>query len=416
MSIFFLSLILWQSGSAQTDTLKLSADDLFALARQKAFDGRRDEARQLCAALLRRSPSYLDARVLMGRTYAWDQRWDEARGEFRRVLTDVPSHRDALAASLDVELWTEKFQPALRIADEALRVYPSGEEFLVGKVRALTGLGREDEAQLVLNSLEDLNPSLADIATLRRNIKSTAMNSGIGVSYSADRFSDTYGPMNAAFLQLSRRTDYGTLFARLNYAARFGLSGIQIETDLYPRLANGVYAYLNYGYSASDLFPRHRGGAELYTKLPSSLEASIGLRSLYFGPASSVTIYTGSLGLYFGSYWISARPYFIPGDAGLTKSASLTLRKYFGDAENFVSLKAGVGFSADERVVQSTTGFSGKDIFYLKSQTVGAGWQQSLSTYILFVATLDVTNQEISFNPGNYTTMYSLALGLRATF
>jgi YaiO family outer membrane protein len=242
------------------------------------------------------------------------------------------------------------------------------------------------------------------------------MNSGIGVNYAADRFSDTYGPMNAAFLQLSRRTDYGSLFARLNYAARFGLSGIQIETDLYPRLANGVYAYLNYGYSASDLFPRHRAGAELYTKLPSSLEASIGLRSLYFGPASSVTMYTGSLGFYFGSYWISARPYFIPGDAGLTTSASLTLRKYFGDAENFVSLKVGAGFTADERVVQSTTGFPGKDIFYLKSKTVGAGWQQSLSTYILLVATFDVTNQEISFRPGNYTNMYSLALGLRATF
>jgi YaiO family outer membrane protein len=416
MSILFLSLILWQTGSAQIDTLRLSSDELFALARQKAFNGQREEARKLCTEVLRRTPSYLDARVLMGSTFAWDLRWDDAREEFRKVLAVNPSHRDALAALADVELWGERFGPALEIAEGALRSHPNGEEFLIKKARALTGLGREHEALLVLNALEDLNPSLAEIATLRRTIKSTAMNSGIGVNYAADRFSDTYGPMNAAFLQLSRRTDYGSLFARLNYAARFGLSGIQIETDLYPRLANGVYAYLNYGYSASDLFPRHRAGAELYTKLPSSLEASIGLRSLYFGPASSVTMYTGSLGFYFGSYWISARPYFIPGDAGLTTSASLTLRKYFGDAENFVSLKVGAGFTADERVVQSTTGFPGKDIFYLKSKTVGAGWQQSLSTYILLVATFDVTNQEISFRPGNYTNMYSLALGLRATF
>ncbi len=236
------------------------------------------------------------------------------------------------------------------------------------------------------------------------------------MNFAIDRFSDTYGPMNSGFIELTRRTAYGSLFARLNYASRFGTRGIQAETDLYPRLTDGIYAYLSYGYSTSELYPRHRAGAELYTKLPSSYEGSVGLRHLFFGPASSVTIYTGSIGLYFGSYWISVRPYLIPNDAGLTKSASVTLRRYLGDAENFISLKAGAGFSADERTIQSSTGFSGQEVFYLKSQTVGAGWQQGLSTYLLLVAMCDVTNQEISFKPGNYTTMYSLSLGLRARF
>lgn len=416
MLIIFLSLALWQPGTSQIDSLKLSSDDLFALARQKAFDGQRDEARQLCAAVLRRNPSYLDARILMGRTYAWDQKWDEARRELQKVLAELPSHRDALTALTDVELWSERFSPALETADRALRSYPSGEEFLVRKVRALKGLARENEALLVLNSLEDLNPSLGDIAELRASIKSTAMKSGIGMNYAADRFSDTYGPMNSAFLELSRRTSYGSLFARLNYANRFGTNGIQVETDIYPRLTDGIYAYLNYGYSTSDLYPRHRAGAELYTKLPSSLEGSVGLRHLYFSPVSSLTIYTASLGLYFGSYWISARPYFIPNDAGVTKSASLTLRRYLGSAENFVSLNVGAGFSADQRTIQSNAGFSGQEVFYLKSQTVGTGWQQSVSTYLLLVAMFDVTNQEISFDPGGYTTMYSFSLGFRARF
>ncbi|MBF8297179.1 MAG: hypothetical protein HW389_3724 [Bacteroidetes bacterium] len=411
-----LALLFCQSGAAQIDTLKLPIDDLFALARQRAFEGQREEARQLCAAILRRSASYSDARVLLGRTYAWDQKWDEARGEFQKVLSEIPVHRDALTALADVELWGERFGTALETADRALRSYPSGEEFLVRKVRALKGLGRENEALLVLNLLEDLNPSLGDIPALRASFKSTAMKSGIGMSYAIDRFSDTYGPMNSAFLELTRRTAYGSLFARLNVASRFGARGIQVETDLYPRLTDGIYAYLNYGYSTSDLYPRHRAGAELYTRLPSSYEASVGLRHLYFGPASSVTIYTGSIGLYSGSYWISVRPYFIPNDAGITKSASVTLRRYLGDAENFVSLKAGAGFSADERTIQSSTGFSGQEVFYLKSQTVGAGWQQGLSTYLLFVAMFDVTNQEISLNPGSYTMMYSLSLGFRARF
>ncbi len=411
-----LTLFFCQVGAAQIDTLNLSIDDLFALARKRAFEGKREEARQLCAAVLRRSASYSDARVLLGRTYAWDQNWDKARGEFQKVLAEIPAHRDALTALADVELWGERFGTALEAADRGLRSYPSGEEFLVRKVRALKGLGRENEALLVLSSLEDLNPSLGDIPALRASFKSAAMKSGIGMNFAIDRFSDTYGPMNSGFIELTRRTAYGSLFARLNYASRFGTRGIQAETDLYPRLTDGIYAYLSYGYSTSELYPRHRAGAELYTKLPSSYEGSVGLRHLFFGPASSVTIYTGSIGLYFGSYWISVRPYLIPNDAGLTKSASVTLRRYLGDAENFISLKAGAGFSADERTIQSSTGFSGQEVFYLKSQTVGAGWQQGLSTYLLLVAMCDVTNQEISFKPGNYTTMYSLSLGLRARF
>jgi YaiO family outer membrane protein len=285
------------------------------------------------------------------------------------------------------------------------------------KVRALKGLGRDEEALLILNKLEDLNPSLAEIATLRKSISSTSMSNGIGINYASDHFADTYDPMQYGYLQLSRRTALGSLFGRVNYSSRFGTQGAQVETDLYPRLADGVYAYLNYGYSNSDLFPKHRAGVEIYTKLPASYEGSVGLRRLYFSPSSSVSIYTGSLGLYIGSYWLSFRPYLIPNDAGLSKSASLTIRRYIGDAENFFSLRAGAGFSADERTIQSNTGFEGQtEVFYLQSQTVGIGIQQGIATYHLFVATFDVTNQELSHSPGNYVVMYSLSVGLRFRF
>jgi hypothetical protein len=55
-------------------------------------------------------------------------------------------------------------------------------------------------------------------------------------------------------------------------------------------------------------------------------------------------------------------------------------------------------------------------VFYLQSQTVGIGIQQGVATYHLFVATFDVTNQELSFSPGNYVMMYSLSIGLRVRF
>jgi YaiO family outer membrane protein len=416
MAVVVVSLLIVQAAVAQIDTLKLSSEKLFSLARDKAFAGQRGEARRLCRIILARSPSYSDARILLGQTYAWDGRWDEARVEFRQVLDNNPSNMDALKALLDLEIWDERFNKALEIADRGLSSLPSDEDFLLNKARALKGLGRNREALLVLLKLEEINPSLAEIASLRRSIETTSMLNGAGVNYSSDRFSGVYDPMHYAYVQLSRWTAYGTIFARMNYSRRFGTSGVQWETDLYPRLGNGVYAYLNYGFSNSDLFPKHRAGAEIFTKLPSSYEGSLGFRHLYFGSSSAVTIYTGSFGYYFGNYWISFRPYFIPNDAGLAKSASLTLRRYLGDAENFITLRAGAGFSADERTIQSNIGFQGQEVFYLQSQTIGIGWQQSFATYFVLVATFDVTNQELGFSPGNYVVMYSSSLGVRVRF
>jgi YaiO family outer membrane protein len=414
--IFVLSFFTEFAHAQDVDTLKMSSDELFTLARQKAFAGKREDARTLCRTILARSPSYYDARILIGRTYSWDGRYEDARLQLRQVLEKQTDNGDAIDALLDVELWDGRYDQALDIASRALNAHPSNEEFLIRKAKALKGLGQEGEALRVLNILEDLNPSLAVIASLRQSLNTRSLLNELGLNYASDRFSGTYDPMHYAYLQLSRRTPLGSFFGRLNYSSRFEASGSQFEVDFYPRIADGVYAYLNYGYSQNDLFPRHRTGAEIYTKLPSSYEGSLGFRYLHFGTSSDVTIYTGSLGLYFGSYWISFRPYFIPNNAGLSKSASLTLRKYLSDAENFVSFRAGAGFSADERTIQSTTGFEGLNVFYLKSQTAGLGWQQSFSTNYLFVATFDVTNQELSFSPGNYVMMYSFSMGVRVRF
>jgi hypothetical protein len=43
---------------AQIDSTKLNSDELFALAREKAFAGQREEAKRLCWSVLARSPSY----------------------------------------------------------------------------------------------------------------------------------------------------------------------------------------------------------------------------------------------------------------------------------------------------------------------------------------------------------------------
>jgi YaiO family outer membrane protein len=403
-------------GFGQSGTNTLTPDQLFMKARQEALTGDREEARRLCRVILARNPEYVDVRILLARTYAWDAQYVEARSILKLVLRDHPTIKDALEALVDVELWDTEYETALNLANQGLASYPRDEELLLKKAKALNGLERGAEALTVLLVLEEMNPSRKEIVTLMESIKARSALNGAGVTYAFDRFSDVYDLMNYASLQLSRNTSYGSVFARLNYTDRFHFDGTQLEFDLYPRITDGVYAYVNYGYSASTLFPKHRLGAEIYTKLPSSFEGSVGLRFLSFDPSTRVTMYTGTLGFYFGNYWVSFRPYFIPNDAAVTNSATVTLRRYVGDGETYVSLRAGAGFSADERSLQSSAGFSGKDVFYLKSQTFGVGWQQNVSAVTLLSMSFDVVNQELSFSPGNYITMYSCSIGIRTRF
>ena len=164
------------------------------------------------------------------------------------------------------------------------------------------------------------------------------------------------------------------------------------------------------------LFPNHRLGGEFYSSLPASFEGSLGIRYLYFGPGSDVTIYTGTIGYYYRSYWFSLRPYFTPGDHGTSKSASFTVRYFFGEIEDYVSFRIGAGFTPDERSIQSGVSTDIKEVFYLNSQTMGVGVQKAVGVHYLLSATFDYTNEEESYAPGNYTKMYSLSVAVRWKF
>jgi YaiO family outer membrane protein len=401
--------------SAQINTDTMGVDDLFSIAREKAFNKQREEARAILRIILQRSPSYKDVHVLIGRTYAWDGKYDSARIELNQVIHNDPTYADAYNALIDVELWSNQFAQALTYTQTALQYYPSNEDFLLKKARGLKNLGRDHEALNVLNKLQDIHPSAAGVESMREEISTKTMLQSIGMNYAVDAFSEQR-PMQYTYLQYSRRTPYGSVFARVNYSSRFEEGGTQLEFDFYPRIADGKYAYVNYGFSNSSLFPNHRLGGEFFFSLPASFEGSLGFRYLYFGPGSSVAIYTGSLGYYLGNYWVSLRPYITPGDAGLSKSASLTIRYFFGDVEDYFTFRFGAGFTPDERSIQSSVGFGTTEVFTLDSQTFGIGIQTAVGIHYLFIASIDFSNQEKSYDPGNYLKMYSFSAGLKLRF
>ncbi|MBT1700746.1 YaiO family outer membrane beta-barrel protein [Fulvivirgaceae bacterium PWU4] len=409
--------LLSSTGCFAQDWTTLGADDLFLLAREKAFNGKREEARTMLQHILQKSPDYHDVRILLGRTYAWDGQRESARKEFEAVLTKSPDNLDAFNALTDVEMWDERYAQALMVADRGLRAYPNDEDLLYKRASILNFLKRQEEALLTLNKLLLINPAHEKGNTLLKGINTSRMKYAAGVSYGVDLFNRTFDPAHYASAQLSRINSWGSAIARVNYAYRFQSHGVQPEIDLYPRIANGVYAYLNYGYSSTDLFPTHRIGAELFTRLPANFEASAGLRHLYFGTNSKVTIFTGAIGWYVKEYWFSLRPYITPDEeTGTSASGSLTVRRYLRDAETYVGLSAGLGFSPDLRRIQSSSGLTGDEIYLLHSQRSGVTFQKLVKDDLLVNASVDVVRQELIFDAGNYVVITSLSAGVKKKF
>ncbi len=413
-----ISAILLLAGSAapllsQIDTTNGDVDQLYRIAREKAVGGEHAEARRICQAILRRAPEYIDVRVLLARTEAWDGKRDEARKELQLALRQDPTNRDALSALFDVEVWDGRTDDALLVADRILHRAPGDLEFLVKKARLLHLARRDAEALGVVGQIESIDPTSTDAASLRDSITRTASRSTIGASYAADRYSSLYSTMHYVSVEYSRRFDGGTFFARMNYSYRFLRDGLQYEADLYPLLGEGVYAYLNYGYSGSVLFPKHRVGAEVFVRLPLLLEGSLGVRSFFFDASRSVKLVTLSVNWYTGAYMLSARPYFGSGDLASSFSMSFAARRYIADPDHYLYARMGAGFTPDERLIQTSEGFTGTEIFTLKSQTAGVGlWWLFNDLYILNPS-LDLTRQEIGFQRGDYVTFVTAGITVK---
>lgn len=388
-----------------------NVDEAFEQARELAFAGEYEEARELAREILEIAPDYHDVRILLARTYSWNGRYDEARRELRTVLEDTPDYRDALSASIDNEIWSESGEQAVSAARVATEYYPMDENLLIKLATAHIAVEQERDALRILDRVEQINPGNEESRQLRRSLRQTGLNYTLSASYTYDRFSRTFDPWNKTYIQIARRTAIGSIIARINYAARFGTTGLQPEIDFYPGIADGLYGYLNFGYTESSIYPVYRFGGELYKRLSAGFEVSAGVRYLSF-ESGGVTIYTGSLSKYIGNWYLSSRLYMTPGSAGISRSLNLTTRYYLNGPENYVGLRGGFGFLPDERRFQDESG----DIYMLQSQYAGVDLFRSVSYALALFGSFDIARQELRFDPGNHMQVYTFNIGAQVKF
>lgn len=237
--------------------------------------------------------------------------------------------------------------------------------------------------------------------------RDSVWRTSVGLDYEYDHFGDIQAWQLGA-LSLAQRADAGTIIGRISTASRFGATGSQYEADAYPRLGgHGVYAYLNLGYSAAAIFPRWRSGAEIYTNLPNAYEASIGYRQLRFAGTTPLTLFTGTVGKYAGNYWFSLRPYVADKSTGTSASATLTARRYFAGADDYVGARIGHGSTPSDHLAP-------EELARTSSTSADVQASRTLAPRIIGTGTLGYESEQLS--PGATRRRWQMSAGLRYDF
>jgi YaiO family outer membrane protein len=364
----------------------------FDEAKKFAFNGERAKARAICRAILSKEFDS-DVAALMGRTYAWDKQYDSARVVLQSIIIHDPENSDALSALADVEYWNDRYPQALEYCDRILKKDPENETAQFQKARILNSAEKYDEAAGVLENLLKRNSSNNDAVRLLEKVRLELMKNRLTLNYSYDYFANAAyqkDPWQLLYLQYARKTSFGTVIGRVNYAKRFGSTAVQFEADAYPKVSENDYLYLNFGYSDASIFPGQRGGFEWNRSFPNAFEGSLGGRLLHF-QNSWVAIYTGSIGKYLGNYWFSLRPFVTPGSGGTSVSTYLIVRRYFSDPENYVGVRLGVGTSPDERRLLL---FNQNQSAHLKSMSIKLDYNHIFNNRIILNTGIAFANEE----------------------
>jgi YaiO family outer membrane protein len=334
----------------------LDPDKLYSDARDLAQKKHYPEAREKALLVLKRSPNYHDAQILIARTYAWENKFDSARIELNKAYLIAPEYRDALLAGIDIEYWSGNFDKALKLCDNALIKYPGDKDFLLKKAQILLAMGKEQEAQEILASVLEQNPYNYQVNFLLSKLKKYRKR--LIAEHTLDYYSNPQKYLWQCYsLQFQKDEKWGTWVGKFNLGNlqvnNYDVTQkkyIQFEVDAYPHLSSKSYMYLNYGFSPGNFFPTHRAGAEYFRSFGSGWEGSAGGRYLNYenGLIKHTFIFTGSVGKYYNSNWFSLRPFLIFNYKEISQVYYLFYRHYLNDINNYIGCAVGYGSSPDE--------------------------------------------------------------------
>lgn len=376
--------VLWGSILLSQETpAPFDPDISFRNARELAFQGEYQAARDTLQRILDQYPEYTEVHTFLANTYRWEGNHNQARRHFNRITSEERNLEDVWVAAIHNELQAGNTSIALGLANKALSY--------LGENQALRAL-RNDI--LGKSKVPETDASEAIVAYKNR----------ISIDNRLETFDQFYDPMWYTSLEYRRETALGRIIPRVNYSNRFQTSALQYELDLYPQISRTFYGYLNYGYSSSELYPTHKAALEVFANLPKAMEISFGGRYLEF-VNSQASLITGSFGIYRGNYYLSLRPYVtLVNGRSPAGSGSLIAQKYLSSDLHYLGIRASYGYTPELRQLRSGDVLISESLLFLESQSLQLEYQFSSgpNSQHLYLARLGVSRQEYVLEEGTF--------------
>ncbi len=402
--LILLGYLAWGQDFAYTDMDETSYTD----AHHLAYEGDHRSAKKILLNVLAKNPDNVQARSLLASTYSWAGQYAKARNEFNKAISKERNDRDIWIAAIKNELYAKEDATALGLANKALSYLKDDEEIERLALMAKTRVENRDYPEKgwynQVSTVTSIKSRRAKKAAQQKEASDKkALRNRISVNNALTVFSEQFEPQVVSSVFYRRQTPVGSIMPRINYSNRLGRQGLQYDIDFWPKFSKRFYAYLNYGYSNSDLFPKHKIGGDLYVNLPWAIEFSAGGRYIVTN-SSDIKAITNSLGHYRGNYYFSLRSFITPRPDGLTRvSGNLLVRKYLKDAQNFMGINVGMGVSPELRQIVADDRLLAETLFFIESQRLNFEYQfTGKRNPNIYRARLGVRRQELASDSGSF--------------
>jgi len=429
--LFFGLLSFWSWG--QDLTYNDVSETTYQKAHSLAYMGKHKPAKDILLQVLSKNPENQEARALLASTYSWDGEYVKARDEFNTITSIQKNDSVVWVSAIKNELYAKNDATAYGLANKALfflkddaeieRLRAIAEERINDKKYPERGWFNQESSTITTDSskpkeivqIAEETPEEKPVdegIKPKSPVEKEVLKNRLAIRNSVTVFDQRYDPMFYSSISFKRQTLAGSIIPRINYSNRLGKNGLQYDLDFYPKFSKRFYAYLNYGYSSASIYPKHKMGGDLYVNLPAAIEFSAGGRYISFA-TRNVSVITNSLGHYRGNYYFSLRSYITPQPNNLTRvSGNLLIRKYLKDAENYLGLNVGMGYSPELRQLISEDELLAETLLYVESQRLSLEYQFTgkRNPDNAYRANISATRQELAFAPGKY--FYGVSAGL----
>ncbi|WP_428742064.1 sulfatase-like hydrolase/transferase [Tenacibaculum sp.] len=146
-------------------------DEVFLIARAKAFDGDRKTARLLCDFILNSMPNHVDARILKGRTLSWDGKYNEAEPLLLEAINRHPFYDDSYLALLDTYRWSGQESKSVITAKKAIRNKIKNPSIAFKLAMGYQKLAQKEQAIRVIDSLLEIYPENEEYLKFKKVLK-----------------------------------------------------------------------------------------------------------------------------------------------------------------------------------------------------------------------------------------------------